>query len=273
MARLALLAPFFVLAACGLQQSGGLPETPDTGIPDGGKPDVAADAGPDSPATCDSAKCPINQYCSDNQCQYLASCGAIHAASNVAESRIYDIHTPSMTPGKTVPVYCDMTDVGGGWTLIASTVPNGTLPFGWGTPRNDPASKSDVYAVDLAIFATGFFKKAMIAVRKTTPSVNLDALPPFITFDYPNVGALGGTTTSTANVRVEVAASPCTTSDVPASLKLIGNTSLTTGYYFTSSTAISLVGITPTGFAASDLTPCSGDHTLHGKQILLFAKE
>lgn len=268
MARLAHLAPFFfVFAACSLEKSGGLPETPDTGITDGGKPDVLPDVAPDSPACGPCTK--ADEFCKGGVCTLLTGCSEIHAVDSTAPSKVYIVKpTPVANP---IPVWCEMAEGGGGWTLIASTHPSGVAPFGWSSPASDPSVgvKTAAYALDLS---AGFvFTKAMLTGHLVPSAVQIS--PPVVTFDLPPLGPLGGSTTNTANLKVVTPTSSCTTGDVPQTLAVFGRTSLTTSFYFSTSNAITDVGIFPNGFLSAGASGCGVDQFLHGKQVMLFGHE
>lgn len=265
MARLALLAPIFAVAACSLEKSGGLTETPDTGIPDGGGPDVNPDVTPDAP-TCGT--CAADEFCKAGVCTVLASCSEIHQIDGTAPTKVYFVK-PSPNTTK-LPVWCNMSEAGGGWTLVASTFPSGAAPFGWGSPRSDPSVgiKTEPYVLDLRGFT---FTKGMITGRAGSSAP--DVAPPVVTFDLPPLGPLGGSTIQTKGLTVVTPAAPCLKTDVPATLSTLGFTALTSSFYFSSSSALSDVGIFPDGFVSSDLSGCAGDQGMNGKQVLLFGHE
>jgi hypothetical protein len=61
----------------------------------------------------------------------VASCAAIRAGSPTAPSGVYAIDPDGAGGGGAFDVYCDMTNDGGGWTLVlmAASSPAGTLGF------------------------------------------------------------------------------------------------------------------------------------------------
>jgi len=94
----------------------------------GGSVDGASkgDAGIDAPPACTSAcaagvACTSNTqcasgYCTGSVCTNTTSCSALHTAVASAPSGAYAIQ-PTGAPSA-FSAYCDMTDQGGGWTLV-----------------------------------------------------------------------------------------------------------------------------------------------------------
>lgn len=268
MARLALLAPFLALAACGLQKGGTLEETPDTGAPDVVTKDVVVDVTPDV-APCDSKQCPSDQYCVQGACAHLASCADILAADPTATSRPYAIKTPKMASPETV--YCAMSiaEAPGGWTLFARTDVAGVAPFGWSSAQTDLNKANSAYAFDLKKDLK--FTKGLIAVR--SGALELDPAGPLLTFDFPQPfpGALGGSTIPTPNVKVARKDANCVGTSAPTALTLMGNTDSTDGYFFAEQANDAGFGITPKGFS-SKILGCAADQNLNGRQILMFVR-
>ena len=86
---------------------------------------TARDAG-DSGPHCASSPCSLGEpctratdcassYCDDRICAYAPSCAALHLGDSSLPSGAY----PVAPMGSSFDVYCDMSDQGGGWTLVA----------------------------------------------------------------------------------------------------------------------------------------------------------
>lgn len=273
MARLALLAPFFVLAACSLEKAGGLPETPDTGIPDSGKPDVVADAGPESPPACDSAQCEKDngKLCRAGVCGYFDSCQAIlkehpeFATDSAFKNKTYSIKTTKAQ----VSVWCDMTNFGGGWTLVARTVAAGISPqFGWTSPSGSLGSYP--YAFDAVASALPFGEGLL-----TVPSAGFNPGSPTITFTFPTSfsTAFGAAAGAVTNLKVQTPATNCIAS-TPSALANVGYVNSPAGFFFSDTAQAAPVGVTPGGFfpPLPALTACDYDQKLAGQQVLLFVR-
>lgn len=79
----------------------------------------------------------------------LGSCEELLAADATAPSGPHLIVDAVNRP---VSVYCDMESSGGGWTLVARSVPGGSSEdgFGWGSSRGAISSPSEPYSLDVA---------------------------------------------------------------------------------------------------------------------------
>ena len=88
--------------------------------------DVTTKEAGDSGPSCAISPCSLGEpcaratdcatsYCDDSQCAYASSCGALHLGDSSLPSGAY----PIAPGGASFQVYCDMSDQGGGWTLVA----------------------------------------------------------------------------------------------------------------------------------------------------------
>lgn len=69
-------------------------------------------------ATCsDGASC-VSAFCANGQCATPVSCSAIHSSNGAAPNGAYAIDPDGSGGNAPFTVYCDMTDAGGGWTLV-----------------------------------------------------------------------------------------------------------------------------------------------------------
>lgn len=78
-----------------------------------------------------------------------SSCEELLLADATAPSGPYLIVDATNRP---VSVYCDMESSGGGWTLVARSVPGGSSEdgFGWGSSRGAISSPNEPYSLDVA---------------------------------------------------------------------------------------------------------------------------
>jgi hypothetical protein len=269
MARFALVAPFVILTACGLQKAGGLDEEPDGSIVDASKPEIAIDAV--IVPTCDPKACPSDQYCTPDGCDYLPSCDAILAADPSATSRPYAIRTPLMKKPETALAYCamDIAEAPGGWMLFARTNASATGKFGWTVPQPDLLSANPVYTFDITKLPP--LNRGLITVRQGV--LQIAATGPLVTFDFPNgfPSGQGGSTLATPGLKVLRPDSTCQVSTPPLGLSVMGLTSQTDTMFFSDAPGAGY-GIGPGGFVPHLASSCSYDQNLGGKQILLFVK-
>jgi hypothetical protein len=66
------------------------------------------------------------------------NCGQLHQRRPELSSGTYTVDLDGEGPAAPLPVYCDMSTDGGGWTLVMNQVPSELLPFNYGTvnPQN-----------------------------------------------------------------------------------------------------------------------------------------
>lgn len=104
----------------------------------------------DAPApTSTTTDDPTNDSTTDGSSSNASSCEELLMADATAPSGPYLIVDATNRP---LSVYCDMESSGGGWTLVARSVPGSSSEdgFGWGSSRGAISSPNEPYSLDVA---------------------------------------------------------------------------------------------------------------------------
>lgn len=164
-------------------------------------------------AVCGSDTDCLSGYCNGGVCVDTTSCAALLAANSSAKDGPYVIEPAGATAA--FPVYCDMTDHGGGWTLVlkmGSTASPGTFDYSapiWTNPtllRPDSTDMSQTEAKFQSYLSVPFenILAMMTTISGTPPAPNMLTIPlagtkslaDLITTSAPNAVTVPTTTLS-----------------------------------------------------------------------------
>jgi hypothetical protein len=161
--------------------------------------------------------------------------------------------------GGEVDVFCDQETDGGGWMLVARSVANGTVTFGWSTPAGSLSDDNSPYAIGRSDFP---LSELLIGNRDDAKGwgnrVYRVALPQNFVADCATTPC--GTTVS--NV-----AGTCTN---PTMFNFAGRTSKTDSFWFRDVDGDNPYGLFPDGWRTF-YDDCVGGE-LNGQQGMIFAR-
>ncbi len=227
--------------------------------------DAPVDVGADvfeagcNPAACPGYRCALAGDAS--VCEDYTSCLDMHTQAPSIPTGTYE-----MGPGdaSVYTAYCDMTTSGGGFTLVARSVNNGSASsFGWAAATGSLADDTKPYALGvlnvglsfntLLVGDVGGGKSFAGHVYRLTVPQNLN----------------GCASSACAVTQITTVAGPCQS---PSLLADVGFTSQAAQLFFDGQTTLSSHGLFPGGWSLPGNPTCNTGGRLDGTQGMIFVR-
>ena len=171
----------------------------------------------------------------------------------VAVSGLYTLPRPAF-PDETVVVYCDMETDGGGWTLVARSVPGGAPGnFGWRARTGHPGGDGSPYSLSLQDNPFSFTEVLVgtySAGKAWGEALFVIGVPSDLVLKHQNIAA---------PVHWITPLGPCAPPGGPAKLQAVGFTARATSYFFNEVGSADELGLRADGFMTAAGCDAGGD--------------
>lgn len=230
-----------------------------------------------APIACDASAPGCDPSCPGGGCTPAPSCRAIHAARAELPDGLYWIAPDNAVSHQPVNVYCDMTTDGGGWTLVARSVPGFALKSGFGWHGAYGVAGDNTQPFSLGVSQVGLaFTEILFGARgskkRWDAPVYKHAVPTDFLQKYVTTSFKPTTHPSPATVL-----GTCSPPDGPSMLGVLGHTSIDERFAFYDDPKNPTFGLdsaewNTNGAYDSEPAKCAYSGALTGKPEMIFVR-